>query len=119
MMQRLAALALAGLAGLLPTEAARAGERPTTASRPKSAAEPEVWLCVGKPLFDLLAPDAEWPFVKEHLSGIKERAGTLAGPYERSGVCGPYPVAAIPGGHRMWRGGRPACRPVYGRSCPI
>ncbi len=34
-------------------------------------ARPEVWLCMGNRVFDLLDPDAEWSFVKEHLSGIQ------------------------------------------------
>jgi hypothetical protein len=31
----------------------------------------EVWLCAGDRMADLLRPEAEWPFVKKHLSGIK------------------------------------------------
>ena len=46
----------------LPTGAAEA---------PARLAEPEVWLCTGRAVFGLLRPDAEWPFVKRHLSGIK------------------------------------------------
>jgi hypothetical protein len=34
-------------------------------------AQPEVWLCAGERIADLLRPDAEWPFVKQHLAGIK------------------------------------------------
>ena len=36
-----------------------------------SPVRPEVWLCAGERINDLLRPDAEWSFVKEHLSGIK------------------------------------------------
>lgn len=36
-----------------------------------SPAQPEVWLCAGERIADLLSPDAEWSFVKQHLSGIK------------------------------------------------
>jgi len=32
---------------------------------------PEIWLCMRNRVFDLLDPDAEWPFVKEHISGIQ------------------------------------------------
>jgi acetyl esterase/lipase len=31
----------------------------------------EVWLCTGNGVFDLLAPDATWPVVRERLSGIQ------------------------------------------------
>lgn len=31
----------------------------------------EVWLCVGEGIKDLSKPDAQWTFVKKHLSGIK------------------------------------------------
>ena len=34
-------------------------------------AQPEVWLCAGERIADLLRPDAESPFVKQHLAGIK------------------------------------------------
>jgi hypothetical protein len=34
-------------------------------------ARPEVWLCMGNRVFDLLDAGAEWFFVKEHLSGIQ------------------------------------------------
>ena len=33
--------------------------------------QPEIWLCAGDRIADLLDPDAEWPFVKQHLTGIK------------------------------------------------
>ena len=32
---------------------------------------PEVWVCAGERIADLLRPDAEWPVVRRHLSGIK------------------------------------------------
>jgi creatinine amidohydrolase len=35
------------------------------------AAGPEVWLCAGERMADLLRPEAQWPFVKQHLAGIK------------------------------------------------
>ena len=38
---------------------------------PARPAQPEVWLCAGRGLFDLLRPDAQWPVVKRGLSGIK------------------------------------------------
>ncbi len=31
----------------------------------------EVWLCAGNRHLELMRPDAEWPFVKQHLSGTK------------------------------------------------
>ncbi len=34
-------------------------------------AGPEVWLCAGERVADLLRPEAQWPFVKQHLAGIK------------------------------------------------
>ncbi len=36
-----------------------------------SPSRPEVWLCPGQRITELLEPGAEWPFVKCHLSGIK------------------------------------------------
>jgi hypothetical protein len=50
---------------LWATATARSAE---TLPRP---AKPEVWLCAGGGTLDLLLPDADWPFVKRHLSGIK------------------------------------------------
>ena len=52
-----------------PAPAAISAENQAVAAtdRPR----PEVWLCAGQGTFDLLRPDAEWPFVKQHLSGIK------------------------------------------------
>ena len=49
-------------------------ERKNTAQSTRSlepTAPPEVWLCTGAGVLDLLAPDAQWPFVREHLSGIQ------------------------------------------------
>jgi acetyl esterase/lipase len=43
----------------------------TPADHEKFQTSSEVWLCTGKGVFDLLAPDAEWPFVRDHLSGIQ------------------------------------------------
>jgi len=42
-----------------------------------ATARPEVWLCAGDRIADLLQPDAEWPFVKQHLTGIKLYIGQL------------------------------------------
>ena len=42
-----------------------------SAQSPAGPEQPEVWLCAGGDLLDLLDPDAEWPVVKQHLSGIK------------------------------------------------
>ncbi|MBM4025809.1 MAG: alpha/beta hydrolase, partial [Planctomycetes bacterium] len=36
-----------------------------------SATKPEVWLCTGEKVLDLLAPEAQWPYVREHLTGIQ------------------------------------------------
>jgi len=44
--------------------------RPQSSLR-KTGGQPEVWLCAGERINDLLRPDAEWSFVKQHLSGIK------------------------------------------------
>ena len=44
--------------------------RPQSAS-PNASRQAEVWLCVGERIADLLRPEAEWPFVKQHLSGLK------------------------------------------------
>lgn len=37
----------------------------------RRARQPEVWLCAGDRIADLLDPDADWPFVQKHLAGIK------------------------------------------------
>jgi|GEM_PF-784808 len=42
-----------------------------TPLRAASTTRSEVWLCTGKGVFDLLKPDAQWPFVREHLAGIQ------------------------------------------------
>ena len=47
---------------------------PAAVSNPAAAAlsaQPEVWLCAGDRIMELLHPDAEWSFVKQHLDGIK------------------------------------------------
>ena len=46
-------------------------ERRPQPSSPKASGQPEVWLCAGERITDLLRPEAEWPFVKQHLSGLK------------------------------------------------
>ncbi len=38
---------------------------------------PEVWLCAGERVNDLLGENAEWSFVKKHLTGIKLYIGQL------------------------------------------
>jgi len=55
----LGVLALLGIAG------------PARASPPRPGGGPEVWLCAGDRVTQLLRDDAEWAFVKENLSGIK------------------------------------------------
>jgi hypothetical protein len=47
-------------------------------------AQPEVWLCAGDRIAELLSPDAEWPFVQQHLTGIKLYIGQLATNRRRS-----------------------------------
>lgn len=47
----------------------RASEEGQDAVTP--TARPEVWLCVGGRIADLLSPEAEWPYVKRHLAGVK------------------------------------------------
>jgi hypothetical protein len=32
---------------------------------------PEVWLCAGDRIAELLRPEAEWPFVRKRLTGLK------------------------------------------------
>jgi hypothetical protein len=41
----------------------------TLASEPR--AQPEVWLCAGERINQLLQPGAVWPYSRQHLSGIK------------------------------------------------
>lgn len=36
-----------------------------------SPGAPEVWLCAGARIVELLRPEAEWPFVRRHLTGLK------------------------------------------------
>jgi hypothetical protein len=52
----------------------------TSRAESETEAPPEVWLCAGDRIYDLLEPDAEWPFVKEHLAGIKLYIGQLNSP---------------------------------------
>lgn len=42
------------------------------------ATQTEVWLCAGDRIAELLDTDAEWPFVQQHLTGIKLYIGQLA-----------------------------------------
>jgi hypothetical protein len=46
--------------------------------------QPEVWLCAGDRIADLLDPEAEWPFVQQQLTGIKFYIGQLYGPRGQS-----------------------------------
>jgi len=41
------------------------------AAQHKVARAPEVWLCAGDGVTELLREDAEWPLVKQNLSGVK------------------------------------------------
>ena len=50
---------------------------PVQAETSQSSRKGEVWLCAGAGVMDLLQEDAEWPFVKEHLTGIKLYIGQL------------------------------------------
>jgi hypothetical protein len=43
--------------------------QPGTAER--KAPAPEVWLCAGEGLKELVREDAQWPFAKQHLTGLK------------------------------------------------
>ncbi|MHB8898667.1 MAG: creatininase family protein [Thermoguttaceae bacterium] len=63
--------------------AADAANTTQTAGDPAAAAspgehQPEVWLCAGDRIADLLRPDAQWPYVRQHLTGIKLYVGQLA-----------------------------------------
>jgi hypothetical protein len=49
------------------------------------AAQPEVWLCAGDRIMELLQPGAEWPLVKQHLTGVKLYIGQLSGNRRQSG----------------------------------
>ena len=42
-------------------------------------AQPEVWLCAGDRILELLPPGAEWPIVKRQLTGLKLYIGQLYG----------------------------------------
>jgi hypothetical protein len=48
-------------------------------------AQPEVWLCAGDRIADLLRPDAQWPLVSQHLTGIKFYVGQLSKNRRRTG----------------------------------
>ncbi len=70
------------IALLLPLGGLAAVEHTTAASIPADgppAGQPEVWLCAGDRIMELLQPGAEWPFVKQHLTGIKLYVGQLSG----------------------------------------
>jgi hypothetical protein len=51
-------------------------------------AQPEVWLCAGDRIADLLRPDAQWPLVREHLTGIKFYVGQFSKNRRRTGQPG-------------------------------
>ena len=70
------ALLLLPLAGLAAAEGP--GAAPVAAADPPPA-RPEVWLCAGDRILELLEPGAEWPFVKQRLAGIKLYIGQLSG----------------------------------------
>lgn len=59
------------------TTHAGAGEVDAGTSARADSGQPEVWLCAGDRIAELLSPDAEWPFVKQHLTGIKLYVGQL------------------------------------------
>jgi hypothetical protein len=70
------------IALLLPFTGWAAADDMTATSVPAGnppAAQPEVWLCAGERIMELLQPGAEWPFVKQHLTGIKLYIGQLHG----------------------------------------
>ena len=46
-------------------------EHPSKSSSAEAGDQSEVWLCAGERIADLLRPDAAWPFVKAHLTGLK------------------------------------------------
>jgi hypothetical protein len=70
------AIVLLPLTASAATEDAIAGPDPADDSR---VAQPEVWLCAGDRIMELLQPGAEWPFVQQHLKGIKLYIGQLHG----------------------------------------
>lgn len=67
---------------LAAADGTTAGPRPADSFQVDS---PEVWLCAGDRIMELLQPGAEWPFVKQHLTGIKLYIGQLSG--YRSDAC--------------------------------
>lgn len=67
---------LVPLGGWAAAEDTTAG--PVPADDPP-AGQPEVWLCAGDRILELLQPGAEWPFAKQHLTGIKVYVGQLYG----------------------------------------
>ncbi len=70
------AIVLLPLTASAATEDAIAGPHPADDSQ---VAQPEVWLCAGDRIMELLQPGAEWPFVQQHLTGIKLYIGQLHG----------------------------------------
>jgi hypothetical protein len=79
------ALSLASVIGLLAIANCGTHASEEVASKGASRANgrrshPEVWLCAGDRIADLLDSEAEWPFVKQHLTGIKFYIGQLYGP---------------------------------------
>jgi len=70
-----------------PAFVSHAAEPSATRSPGTSRAkqQPEVWLCAGDRIEALCRPEAEWPFVKKHLSGIKFYIGQLYGDRRRGG----------------------------------
>jgi hypothetical protein len=70
------------MAVLLPLTGRAAAENTTAEPGPADSpppAQPEVWLCAGDRIMELLEPGAEWPFVGQHLAGIKLYVGQLSG----------------------------------------
>jgi hypothetical protein len=83
---------------LLPLGGLAAAEDTTA---PPISAPPEVWLCAGDRIMELLQPGAEWPFVKQHLTGIKLYVGQLSGnrrqtTEETPSACGRWSVWCAP-----------------------
>ena len=73
---------------LLALTGRTAADGTTTAPSPADsspAVQSEVWLCAGDRILELLQPGAEWPFVKQHLTGIKLYVGQLSGNRRQSG----------------------------------
>lgn len=74
------ATATFALLSLLATPWATAAQEPGPPGAPAQASagptetktpQPQVWLCAGARVLELLREDAEWPFVKQNLSGLK------------------------------------------------